>query len=109
VLPKLNLQQLAALLKNVKAAVAVDTGLGHLAAALSVPTLSLYGATNPHLTGTVGAYQFHLAAQFACSPCLQSKCSFGGSPRVKPPCFSALPPSLVWNKLQQILKGSSLH
>lgn len=35
--------------------VAVDTGLGHLAAALDVPTLSLFGPTNPGFTGATGA------------------------------------------------------
>lgn len=39
VLPKLNLAGVARVLAGAKACVAVDTGLGHLAAALDVPTL----------------------------------------------------------------------
>jgi len=42
--------------------IAVDTGLGHLAAALSKPTLSLYGPTNPGLCGTFGHQQIHMKA-----------------------------------------------
>jgi heptosyltransferase-1 len=60
VLPKLNLSAIAALLINAKGAVAVDTGLGHVAAALGVPTISLYGPTNPKLSGTVGIDQIHM-------------------------------------------------
>lgn len=60
VLPKSNLTSLATILTNSKGAVAVDTGLGHLAAALEVPTVSLYGPTNPDLIGTLGKNQIHL-------------------------------------------------
>lgn len=104
VLPKLNLLGIAGVLAHAKCAVAVDTGLGHLAAALDVPTLSLYGPTNPLLTGTVGAQQYHLAAQFSCAPCLQEKCTYQGLHLVEPPCFGRLPPGLVWDKWQENLK-----
>jgi len=49
-----------ALLLNAKGAVAVDTGLSHVAAALGIPTISLYGPTDPKLSGTVGANQIHM-------------------------------------------------
>lgn len=61
VLPKLDLTALALLLQHAKAVIAVDTGLAHLAAALNVPVIALYGATEPKLIGTVGANtQIHL-------------------------------------------------
>lgn len=62
VLPQMSLTELAQLLSQSKAAVAVDTGLGHLSAALNVPTLSLYGPTDPSQIGTCGKHQFHLCA-----------------------------------------------
>lgn len=103
VLPKLNLAEMASILAGAKACVAVDTGLGHLAAALKVPTLSLYGPTNPILTGTMGTYQQHLAAEFPCAPCLQKTCQYKGSHEVEPPCFGTLSPTIVWNELQAII------
>jgi len=106
VLPKLNLNEIAGVLAGAKAIVAVDTGLGHLAAALDIPTLSLYGPTNPLLTGTAGKQQQHLQSDFACAPCLQETCHFQGERTVEPPCFSSLPPEKVWHALQ---KGSGLH
>lgn len=61
VLPPLSLSELASILLHAKAAVCVDTGLSHLAAALEVPTITLYGPTDPKLIGTVGTAQLHQA------------------------------------------------
>jgi len=49
--PRLNLNEAAALLGKARAVVGVDTGLSHLAAALDVPTIGIYTATDPGLTG----------------------------------------------------------
>jgi heptosyltransferase-1 len=51
VLPRLPIDRLAAVLAQARAAVGVDTGLSHLAAALGIPTLALYTDTDPGLTG----------------------------------------------------------
>lgn len=60
VLPHLSLNELAAVLANAKAVVAVDTGLSHLSAALEIPTIVLYGPTNASLIGTIGPLQCHI-------------------------------------------------
>jgi len=60
VLPRSKLGQLAAQLYAAKGAVCVDTGLGHLAAALAVPTVALYGPTDPNKIGTLGHGQTHV-------------------------------------------------
>lgn len=60
VLPHLSLNELAAVLANAKAVVAVDTGLSHLSAALEIPTIVLYGPTNASLIGTIGPSQYHI-------------------------------------------------
>lgn len=49
--PRLNLNEAAALLGGAQAVIGVDTGLAHLAAALGVPTIGIYTATDPALTG----------------------------------------------------------
>lgn len=48
---RLNLNEAAALLAHARAVIGVDTGLSHLAAALGVPTIGIYTATDPGLTG----------------------------------------------------------
>ena len=49
--PPLRLRELAALLNRAALVIGVDTGLVHLAAALARPTIALYVATDPALTG----------------------------------------------------------
>jgi heptosyltransferase-1 len=51
VAPALALDDIAALLAQAQAVVGVDTGLTHLAAALNVPTVGIYCATDPAATG----------------------------------------------------------
>ena len=58
VAPRLNLRELAALIGRATLAVGVDTGLAHLATALRVPTIALYVATDPALTGVLGSGLF---------------------------------------------------
>lgn len=49
--PRLSLNEAAALLGKARTVIGVDTGLSHLAAALDVPTVGIYTATDPGLTG----------------------------------------------------------
>ena len=53
--PPMSIPQLAALLAGGRAAIGLDTGLTHLAVALKVPTVAIYTATDPGLTGVLGA------------------------------------------------------
>lgn len=53
--PPMSIPDLAAVLTGARAVVGVDTGLTHLAVALNVPTIALYTATDPGLTGVLGA------------------------------------------------------
>jgi heptosyltransferase I len=58
VLPKLSIAQIATMIASSKAAIGVDTGLSHLAAALNIPTIAIYTDTNPALTGVMaGAFK----------------------------------------------------
>ncbi len=52
--PPMGIADLASLLAGARAAVGVDTGLTHLAVALGLPTVALYTATDPGLTGVLG-------------------------------------------------------
>lgn len=118
VLPKLNLAGVARVLAAAKACVAVDTGLGHLAAALDVPTLSLFGPTNPGLTGAYGKAQVHLGSDFPCAPCLQKKCTYKPSAedrrrfdlkREWPLCFTRLNPERVASQLSALLRAEDVR
>lgn len=103
VLPKMGLTSVAAVISKAKGVVAVDTGLGHLSAALGVPCVSLYGPTDPILTGAVGLHQEHLIERMACSPCLKDTCQFKGPTSVFPACFEKLTPTRVLKQLQELI------
>ncbi|MGE8322439.1 MAG: lipopolysaccharide heptosyltransferase I [Pseudomonas sp.] len=118
VLPKLNLVGVARVLAAAKACVAVDTGLGHLAAALDVPTISLFGPTNPGLTGAYGRTQIHQASDWPCAPCLQKKCTYKPSAddlrrfdlkREWPLCFTRLNPEHVASRLSALLLAEDVR
>ena len=118
VLPKLNLAGVARVLAAAKACVAVDTGLGHLAAALDVPTISLFGPTNPGLNGAYGRVQVHQASDFPCAPCLQKKCTYKPSAddlrrfdlkREWPLCFTRLNPEHVASRLSALLLAEDVR
>jgi heptosyltransferase-1 len=51
---RMSLTELASLARKARFAVAVDTGLAHLAAALQVPVVGLYCGSDPALTGLYG-------------------------------------------------------
>jgi len=76
VLPQQSLTQLAQVLRNAALVVAVDTGLGHLAAALGTACVTLYGPTDPALIGTVGSAQQHLRAPRGDLTQLSSDCVY---------------------------------
>lgn len=101
VLPRSSLTELAGELRSASGAIAVDTGLGHLAAALSVPCVSVYGATDATLTGTLGDNQHHLQSAYPCSPCLLKKCAKLTEQVVEPPCYQQLGAASLWQALYQ--------
>lgn len=94
VLSRTHLAGMANVIASAQAVVAVDTGLGHLAAALAVPALSLYGSTSPKLVGAYGPNQFHLCAQ----DFTRSNVSV-----VKPEVFAPLTPAVVFARVRDML------
>ncbi|MFK7914944.1 MAG: lipopolysaccharide heptosyltransferase I [Pseudomonadales bacterium] len=109
--PRASLTDLIERLRSVALVIGVDSGIAHLAGAMQIPTLGLYGATNATLTGVRGACTHNLQTNFACSPCVQRQCAYTGPAQhhagavVTPSCFGTLPPATVWRSAQQLLAG----
>ncbi len=99
-LPRLSLSEMKERLAGAAGVVAVDSGLAHLAAALSVPAVALYGPTKTGLTGAVGRMQTNLQAVFYCAPCMRKACNYLEPSEVIPACFGDLPPEKVWAALE---------
>lgn len=115
VLDKQTLTGLAQHILQSSGVIAVDTGLGHLAAALNKPTVSLYGPTNPELSGTYGAKQLHLNSNLNCAPCVKKTCAYNGPGitddfmdqpfAVTPPCFATHKPEVVWQQFEKLIQS----
>ena len=99
-LPRQTLTDMASRLAWADGVVGVDSGLAHLAAALSTPAVTLYGPTRTDLTGARGRLQINLQAKFECAPCMRRECDYYGTAEVVPACFSRLPPVDVWATLK---------
>lgn len=92
VLPRLDLLGLAGMLLGVSGAVAVDTGLGHLSAALDVPTVSLYGPTSTRLVGAYGRNQVHIQSPLGVAETTDPQAM-----------MQSIAAPAVWRELQAIL------
>jgi len=101
VMDRVGLDGLARELRRTAGVVAVDSGLGHLAAALDVPVVALFGPTDPVLTGPRGKQGTVLVSDhLPCIPCFRKTCRFPlETEAVYPPCFSDATPARVWDEL----------
>ncbi len=104
ILPRVTLGKLAEMIAAAAGVVTVDSGLGHLAAALDVPLVALYGPTDPTLTGMYGMHQTVLVGgHLPCIPCLKRDCMYrrsNDSSKIYPPCFASMTPAKVWAALK---------
>jgi heptosyltransferase-1 len=82
VLPKLSLNEIGYLIANAGGIVSLDTGLSHIAAALGTSCITLYGPTDPNLTGTIGENQFWVRS---------------------PDSMEKISPKAVWDNLRRII------
>ena len=114
VLPRTDVAGVFQLISNASAVVGVDSGLGHLAAALGRPTVMLFGPTDVALTGCHGPYARNLAASMPCRPCYSRRCRYHGEPILRqgraqsPACLAAVPPSRVWDALTQMMRREQM-
>jgi heptosyltransferase-2 len=69
-----SLEQLIGQLRECDLLLTNDTGTMHLAALLRVPTVSIFGSTEPRKTGPLGAGHRILRHHVECSPCFLREC-----------------------------------
>jgi heptosyltransferase-2 len=72
-----NVGELAALLSLCDGFIGNDSGCAHIAGALGIPTVTIFGSTNPDRTGPPGARTRVIYRKLECSPCLARTCRFG--------------------------------
>ncbi len=93
---KTSLEELAAALLKCQMVVSNDTGPMHLAAALGVPVLGLFGSTSPSFTGPIpfqGVQHTVIRAAVKCAPCFRRRCPADFR------CMRSIKPDLVTEAL----------
>ncbi len=100
VLPQVSLSEMGYVLAGARACICMDTGLSHLVAALHVPAVTLYGATDSGLVGASGKEQIHVTSRVACAPCHKKTCSYG---KGENPCLAEISPERVFDELVHLL------
>jgi len=71
---KTSLAELIGELQRCQLLLTNDTGTMHLAAHLGVPTVAIFGSTEPALTGPLGKGHLVIRHQVECSPCFLRTC-----------------------------------
>jgi len=75
---KTSLVELGGLLREMDLVISVDSGPMHMAAAVGVPVLAVFGATDPRRTGPFGGRHCVLkTGDLECRPCFSDKCARG--------------------------------
>jgi ADP-heptose:LPS heptosyltransferase len=89
-----SLEELLAVLFHAKAAIGPDSGPGHLAAAIGIPYISLFGPTPPERVGPFSMDDLVVRAHVGCMPCYQRKC-----PGLDKVCMRLISAEAVYAKL----------
>jgi len=74
---KTNLRQAMALIGLCNLFITNDSGLMHVAAALDVPLIAIFGSTNYKTTSPFGIRSHMIRKPVSCSPCMKPECPLG--------------------------------
>jgi heptosyltransferase-2 len=73
-----------------------DSGLMHIAAALGVPTVAVFGSTDPVATGPRGQKTRIVRHETECAPCLKPTCPTDHH------CMLSIGPEEVWEEMEDL-------
>lgn len=92
-----SLLEMAAIIENASVVVAGDTGPLHMAGALGIPTVGMFGPTNPATYAPQGKQHAILFSTLPCSYCHKQKC-----PEGERKCMESITPEAVAQKVYVI-------
>lgn len=95
---KTDLGEAISLIKECDLFITNDSGLMHVAAALDVPLIAIFGSTNPITTGPRSQKSKIVRIPIECSPCLKPECHKG---HLK--CMSEIDVDMVFDVVKELL------
>lgn len=98
---KTGLGQAMALINNCNLFLTNDSGLMHVAGALKIPLVAIFGSTNPKATGPSGPGSIIIKHDIECAPCLKPLCPTDFR------CMLEISTEEVLNNLEILKKGIS--
>jgi heptosyltransferase-2 len=100
---KANLRQFIALLNCTSLFITNDSGPMHIAAALDIPTIALFGSTDHTRTGPVSKNAVVITKSVECSPCFKRTCHRGDYK-----CLNDIKVSDVFRNAMEIMKEKGM-
>jgi heptosyltransferase-2 len=98
---KTSLRELLALIRSCSILLTNDSGPMHIASALNVPLLALFGSTSDVRTGPYGSHSKVIHKHVECSPCLKRVCPIDFR------CMKRIAVEEVYRELQEMLKNTN--
>jgi len=95
---KTTLTEVVDLLAAARCVVSNDSGLMHVAAAVGVPLIALYGSSDPGYTPPLSDRARIVSRGLACSPCFKRECPFGHLD-----CLNGLRPEQVLTEMEALI------
>ncbi len=95
---KTDLGEAISLIKKCDLFITNDSGLMHVAAALDVPLIAIFGSTNPITTGPRSQKSKIVRIPIECSPCLKPEC-----PKGHLKCMSEIDVDMVFDVVKELL------
>jgi len=95
-----SLGEAVGLIKMCRFFVTNDSGLMHVAAALDVPTVAIFGSTDPVATGPCGPMTRVVRHETECAPCLKPECPTDYR------CMLSIEPEEVWEAMESLKEAA---
>ncbi|MBI5846786.1 MAG: lipopolysaccharide heptosyltransferase I [Nitrospirae bacterium] len=96
-----SLRQLVEIMRTAEVVITNDSGPMHIAAALSVPVVAIFGPTSPARTGPYGSGHLVLQSPLECVPCFNRDCGHMQ-------CMKDISPEAVYQEVLRIVRRQKI-